>query len=104
MLCLLYSCMLSLALYFSHGVTQVDTLAHHLQPSGANLQPLMATWALSAAVAGGADAVISSVVYVEAATLGPAYTHVSAAAANLMPCGVVAGLISCMPTLVSCAE
>jgi hypothetical protein len=37
----------------------------------------MSTWAASAAISGGADAVISSVVSVEAATLGLAYTHVS---------------------------
>lgn len=37
----------------------------------------MSTWAASAAISGGADAVISSVVSVEAATLGLAYIHVS---------------------------
>jgi hypothetical protein len=46
----------------------------------------MASWALSAAVAGAGDALISSVVYVEASALGPAYTHVSAGRANRNAC------------------
>jgi hypothetical protein len=44
---------------------------------GWRLRALMSTWATSAAISGGADAVISSMVSVEAATLGLAYTHVS---------------------------
>jgi hypothetical protein len=58
---------------------QIDTLCHRLSPaeSVASLQGVLAAWAVGAAVAGAADAIVSSVIYGEAAMLGPAYTHVS---------------------------
>ena len=58
---------------------QVDVLVNLGQTDeGATaVQAAMAAWAVGAAVAGAADALISSVVYGDAAALGPAYTHVS---------------------------
>jgi hypothetical protein len=56
---------------------QIDTLCHRLLPAGPSLHALLVVWAVGAAVAGGADAIGSSVIYGQAAALGPAYTHVS---------------------------
>jgi hypothetical protein len=56
---------------------QIDNLCNRLLPSGPSLQAMLVVWTVGAAVAGMADAICSSVIYVQAASMGPAYTHVS---------------------------
>jgi hypothetical protein len=59
---------------------QVDQiLLGYLQLDGstAAVHGALACWATAAAVAGAADAMISSVIYAEAAAAGLKYTHVS---------------------------
>lgn len=61
---------------------QVDMLAHRFAPAHRDLGGVLAAWAVGTAVSGAADAIVSSVIYGEAAVLGPGYTHVSAGAGH----------------------